>query len=109
MKGSYLGEFQELVLLAVLSLGNDAYGVSIQKSIKEIAERDITRGALHSALSRLEEKEYLTSEFTEATKKRGGRRKRVYKITGAGESALRHARNVREKFLISIKPSFQYG
>ncbi|MEQ9263814.1 MAG: helix-turn-helix transcriptional regulator [Balneolaceae bacterium] len=109
MKGSYLGEFQELVLLAVLSLKEEAYGVAIQKLIKDFAERDITRGALHSALSRLEEKKYLSSKFTEATNKRGGRRKRVYTITGSGESALKQAQSVREKFITSIKPSFQYG
>lgn len=109
MKGSYLGEFQELVLLAVLSLGDEAYGVAIQKSIKEIAERDITRGALHSALSRLEEKKYLESEFSEATQKRGGRRKRMYRVTAAGEGALRKAHEIREKFTGNIKTTFQYG
>ena len=63
MKGTFLGEFQELVLLAILALEEEAYGVSIQMKIKEVAGRDITRGALHSALSRLEEKGFLTSSF----------------------------------------------
>lgn len=109
MKGSYLGEFQELVMLAILSLDHEAYGVAIQKAIKEIAERDITRGALHSALSRLEEKKYLSSRFGEATQERGGRRKRIYTITAAGEGALQEAQYVRQRFLNTIKPSFQYG
>lgn len=109
MKGSYLGEFQELVLLAVLSLDDEAYGVAIQTKIKGVASRDITRGALHSALSRLEEKKYLTSHFGEATQERGGRRKRIYTITAAGEGALKEAQYVRQAFRGEIKPSFQYG
>ena len=109
MKGSYLGEFQELVLLAILSLGEDAYGVSIQKAIKETAGRDITRGALHSALSRLEEKNYLDSRFSEATKKRGGRRKKIYEVTASGRNALKHAQQVRDKFMSTIKTEIQYG
>lgn len=109
MKGSYLGEFQELVLLAILSLEEEAYGVSIQFKIKEVANRDITRGALHSALSRLEEKGFLTSSFGEATNERGGRRKRLYTVTASGENALKEAQLIRESFRNSIKPSFNFG
>ncbi|MEL7002314.1 MAG: helix-turn-helix transcriptional regulator [Bacteroidota bacterium] len=109
MKGSYLGEFQELVLLAILSLGEDAYGVSIQQAIKKVAGRTITRGALHSALSRLEDKNFLTSRFGESTQERGGRRKRIYNVTAAGQQALKDAQYVRDQFMNTIKPSFQYG
>jgi len=109
MKGSYLGEFQELVLLAVLSLGEGAYGVSVQRAIKKVAGRDITRGALHSALTRLEEKGFMTSHFGEATRERGGRSKRIYTVTAAGEQALKEAQYVRDQFMSTIKPSFQYG
>lgn len=109
MKGDYLGEFQELVLLAILSLDEDSYGVAIQTKIKEVASRDITRGALHSALSRLEEKKYLTSQFGESTQERGGRRKRIYTVTAAGEGALKEAQFVRESFRTSFNPTFQYG
>ena len=109
MKGSYLGEFQELVLLAILSLNDDAYGVAIQRAIKDVANRNITRGALHSALSRLEEKGFLKSHFGEATAERGGRRKRIYSVTAAGESALKEAEYVRQEFAKTIKPSFNYG
>ncbi|MGD1961096.1 MAG: PadR family transcriptional regulator [Fulvivirga sp.] len=108
MKGTFLGEFQELVLLAILALGEEAYGVSIQQKIKEVAGRDITRGALHSALSRLEEKGFLKSAFGEATKERGGRRKRLYSVTASGQNALKEARMIRESFRSSIKPSFNF-
>lgn len=109
MKGSYLGEFQELVLLAILSLSDDAYGVSIQKAIKEKAGREITRGALHSALSRLEEKGFLSSKYGKATKKRGGRRKKLYTVTASGLKALQKAHDVRQEFIQTLKPVFQYG
>ena len=108
MKGTFLGEFQELVLLAILALGEEAYGVSIQQKIKEVAGRDITRGALHSALSRLEEKGFLKSAFGEATKERGGRRKRLYSVTASGQNALKEAQMIRESFRSSIKPSFNF-
>jgi len=109
MKGTFLGEFQELVLLAILALDEEAYGVSIQQKIKDVAGRDITRGALHSALSRLEEKGFLRSAFGEATKERGGRRERLYSVTASGESALEEARMIRESFRSGIKPSFNFG
>jgi len=109
MKGSYLGEFQELVMLAILSLDEDAYGVAIQKAIKDVAKRSITRGALHSALTRLEDKGFLKSHFGEATAERGGRRKRIYNVTAAGESALKEAEYIRQQFVKTIKPVFNYG
>jgi DNA-binding PadR family transcriptional regulator len=109
MKGTYLGEFQELVLLAILSLEGDAYGVAVQLKIKNVANRDITRGALHSALSRLEEKQFLSSKFGESTNERGGRRKRIYTVTAAGESALNEAQLIRDSFRGNVKPSFQHG
>lgn len=109
MKGSYLGEFQELVLLAILSLNDNAYGVSIQKAIKEKTEREITRGGLHSALSRLEEKGFLDSKHGEATKKRGGRRKKIYTVTASGLKALQKAHDARQGFIQTLKPVFQYG
>ena len=109
MKGSYLGEFQELVLLAILALEDEAYGVAVQLKIKQVANRDITRGALHSALSRLEEKQFLSSKFGEATKERGGRRKRIYTVTAEGEAALKEAQLIRDSFRDSVKPSFQHG
>ena len=107
MKGSYLGEFQELVMLAIISLNEEAYGVGIQKAIDKAAKRSITRGALHSALSRLEEKNFLSSKFGNATPERGGRRKRIYTVTSAGKSALYEAQEVRNKFIRGSEFSLQ--
>lgn len=96
MKGTHLGEFQEVVLLIILSLDDNAYGVTIKQEIVEKVNRGISRGALHTALTRLEEKGFITSEQGEANEDRGGRRKRYYTVTNSGISALHGARAVRE-------------
>lgn len=95
MKGSNLGEFEELVLLSIGALADDAYGVSIKDFIKERAKRKPSIGALHSALSRLEDKGYIKAEIGESTSVRGGRRKKYYHITIAGKEALRVSKELR--------------
>ena len=102
MKGSYLGEFQEIVLLAVLVLEKQAYGVQIQKEISERTGRSISRGALHSALSRLESKGFLDAQFGEANKERGGKPKKFYEVTQKGQEALREAEAIRQGFHKSL-------
>ncbi len=87
-KGTYVGEFEQLILLAVLRLGEGAYGVGIRDEIVERTERSITRGALYAGLDRLEEKGLLKSRLGEPTAERGGRAKRFYELTGSGELAL---------------------
>ena len=84
-KGKHLGEFEEMVLLAVGVLQNDAYGISIKDQLEESTGRRISMGALHAALNRLEKKSYLTSRLGEATKIRGGKRKRYYSVTLQGQ------------------------
>ncbi len=96
MKGTHLGEFQEIVLLTVLVLGENAYGVSIQEEIGVRMGRALSRGALHAALARLEKKNFIQSEFGGATKERGGRRKKYYKLTIGGKQALEEAKRLRE-------------
>ena len=92
-----LGEFEELVLLAVAGLGDDAYAVSIQQRIEQRADRTATMGAVYSALDRLEDKGYLASWLGEVTPQRGGRRKRFYRITNAGVDAVTAVRRARER------------
>ena len=92
MKFSRLGEFEELVLLTIGALNDQAYSVSIKKEIQAHTGRSPGIGALHSALSRLEKKGFVSSFEGGATKERGGRRKRYYHITGAGKrSPGRHS------------------
>jgi PadR family transcriptional regulator, regulatory protein PadR len=99
----YLGEFEELVLLTIAALGDDAYGVQIQKSIEERSNRAISIGALHSTITRLEEKGFLKSWLGGASKERGGRSKRYYEITQAGKRAVAETKNVRDELWVLSK------
>ena len=97
MKGTYLGEFEEVVLLAVAVQHEDAYGASIVGELEKQLRRSVNLGAVHSALSRLEEKGLVNSEMGGASATRGGRRKRLYKISTEGRSALREIHQIRNK------------
>jgi DNA-binding PadR family transcriptional regulator len=91
MKGIYLGEFEEMVLLIVGILYDQAYGLAISKEIARQTERAVHLSAVHSALHRLEKKGFLSSRLAEATQERGGKRKRLFTLTAAGSKALRAA------------------
>jgi DNA-binding PadR family transcriptional regulator len=95
MKGTHLGEFEEIVLLAAGILHTRAYGVSICKEIENQSGRPVNIGAVHTALHRLEEKGFLKSEFGDATEIRGGKRKRLFFLTSGGVKALRDAQVLR--------------
>jgi DNA-binding PadR family transcriptional regulator len=97
-----LGEFEHLVLLAVLSLGRDAYGVAIIRELQRRAGRRVTRAALYVALRRLEEKGWLRSELGEPTAERGGRAKRYFRVTPAALARLRRTRDVLADFWAAI-------
>jgi PadR family transcriptional regulator, regulatory protein PadR len=90
----YIGEFEELVLLAILHLSPNAYGASIQEALED-AGRKVAIGALYTTLSRLEDKGLLTSSFSEPIEARGGRPKKLFKLEGEGEQALQNANRVR--------------
>jgi PadR family transcriptional regulator PadR len=108
MKGTHLGEFEELVLLTVGALGDDAYGVAIKDFITEKASRIPSIGALHSALSRLEDKGFLNAKIGESTKVRGGRRKKYYIITIAGKETLRIINDQRSE-LYGMIPNLNFA
>lgn len=92
-----LGELEQLVLLAILRIGDDAYGVSIRREIADRARRELTLGAIHKTLSRLEEKGLVESYTGEPTPVRGGRRKRHFSLTVPGRAALRHSLDVTRR------------
>lgn len=102
MKGVNLGEFEEIVLLAVAILNEDAYGYAINKEILGQTGRKVSLGALHAALHRLENKGYLQSHLAGATTKRGGKRRRFFCLTNYGKKMLEEKRNTREKMWLSI-------
>jgi DNA-binding PadR family transcriptional regulator len=97
MKGTYLGEFEELVLLTIGVLYDEAYGVAIKKEMEEQLKRTVSIGAVHASVNRLEEKGFLVSRFGNPTQERGGKRKKFYKVTQQGQQALMEARNMRQK------------
>lgn len=110
MKGSYLGEFEELCLLMVVILQEEAYVFKLRAAFQERVKRTVAMGALHATLSRLEKKGFLESEMKGATKSRGGRRKRVYQLTAAGKAMLNQAQEMRKhlwdqipKFALDIR------
>src|SRR5215510_6424280 len=95
MKKTKLGEFEELVLLTVATLQQDAYGVEIKRELEDRLKEKLSVGSIQSALKRMEEKGFLTSEFGEATQKRGGKRKRIYTATPYAHRVLKEMKEVR--------------
>jgi DNA-binding PadR family transcriptional regulator len=88
--GDHLPAFEHLVLLALMSLqGEDAYGMSIRRVLREHAGRDVSVPTVYSALDRLESRGFVTSQLGEATAERGGRAKRLFRVQPAGVRALR--------------------
>ena len=102
MKKYQLGEFEEIVLLTVGVLYNEAYGVAIKEEIENRLKRKVSVGALQSALRRMEKKGYLDSRQGEANKKRGGKPKRFFTITAHGKEALKHSQDVRTQLWNAI-------
>lgn len=100
----YIGEFEELVLLAILSLREQAYGVKIGDAIEEATGRSVSVGALYTTLSRLEEKGLISSWMGEATPERGGRAKKYFKIEAPAKLALNHVEASRKR-LGNLKPT----
>jgi PadR family transcriptional regulator, regulatory protein PadR len=92
-----LGEFEQLVLLAVARLGEDGYGTTIRRELERRASRAVTVGALYATLERLELKGLVRTREGEPTARRGGRAKRYYALTAAGVAALQDARRALER------------
>lgn len=98
-----LGGFEELVLLAVASLRSAGYGVTIQEQLEAEAGQPISLGAVYATLDRLERKGYVHSRVGPATAERGGRRKRLYRVTAAGAAALEAMRRIRRNLWSAIE------
>lgn len=98
MKRTYLGEFEEIVLLTVAVLDGQAYGVVLMHEIIEQTGRSVRLNQVHSALQRLEEKGMVRSEMGEPTNERGGRRKRLFSVTAYGHRTLQEIQEVRVSF-----------
>ncbi|MEO6285870.1 MAG: PadR family transcriptional regulator [Dyadobacter sp.] len=102
MKRTFLGEFEEIVLLVVAACTEQAYGVTIWENIQQYTGRTISLSAVHATLYRLEEKGFLTSEMGGATAERGGRRKRYFTITSYGNRGLQEIQQLRQQLWQNI-------
>lgn len=94
-----LGEFEQMVLLAILRLGDDAYGVTIRAELAEHTGRSPSPGALYTTLDRLEQKGLLSSRMGDPTPQRGGRAKRYFVVTKAGVAALKRVQAAYRRLL----------
>jgi len=102
MKGTYLGELEELVLIHVGILYPDAYGVAVMDELESQTGRSLNISAVHAVLTRLEEKGFLKSHMSDPTEERGGRRKRIFLLTAAGKRALEEAHEMRVQLFARI-------
>lgn len=102
MKKYHLGEFEEIVMLTIGVLYDEAYGVSIKKEIETRLKRNVSVGALQTALKRLENKGYLKSKEGEATEERAGRPKKYFQITAMGKRAMEYTKNTRDELWSAI-------
>src|SRR5262245_2344884 len=84
----YLGELEQLILLAMARLGDDAYGVTIRQTVADSTGRDITLGTVYKTLWRLEQKKFVSCWIADPTAERGGRRKKMYELSPLGKRAL---------------------
>jgi DNA-binding PadR family transcriptional regulator len=91
-KGDYLGNFELMTLLALMRLGEDAYGVTIAQELEEQTDREVVVASVYATLERLQERGLVTSSLGDSTPERGGRAKRYFRITGAGMREVRDAR-----------------
>ena len=104
-KRQKIGELEELILLVVGILNDNAYGISIKEEVEKQSGRPLSISAVHAVLLRLEEKELLKSWMGGETKERGGRRKRFFQVTGLGRKTLIEVRELRTK-LWNLMPDF---
>ena len=108
MKKFQLGEFEEIVILTIGILNKSAYGVAIKNEIETRLSRNVSMGAMHTALIRLEDKGYIKSSDGEANEERAGRPKKYFQITALGKKAMEYTRDTRNELWKAI-PGTAFG
>jgi DNA-binding PadR family transcriptional regulator len=98
-----LGDFEQVVLLAILRVGENAYGVPIRAEIAACTDREPAPGALYTTLDRLEDKGFVISRLGDPTPQRGGRAKRFFTVTASGVEAVTHAQRGYKRLLKGLK------
>ena len=104
-KSPFLGEFEHVVLLALMRLGQDAYGTTIRREIESNTGRSVSVGALYTALERLERRGLVGTRIGDPSPERGGRARRYYRLEAAGQETLEHSRSV----LLQMWKGFEPG
>ena len=108
-KGTYLGAFEEIVLLALIQVGDRAYGMTIRREIEQRSGRSVSIGAVYATLDRMERKGYATSWLADPAAARRGRARRYFKIEPAGTTALSRSREVSDSMWQGLKPGPDLG
>lgn len=102
-KGEFLGEFEQLVILALLRLGDAGYGMNVRRELERTAGRVVTFGTVYGTLDRLEEKGYVRSWHADPVPVRGGRARRYFRVEPEGELALARARDMMSRMWEGVK------
>lgn len=102
-KGEFLGEFEQLVLLALLRLGDEAYGMSVRRELEDTAGRRVTFGTVYGTLDRLEEKGFVSSRHGDPDPVRGGRARRFFRVEPEGELALVRSRDMMSRMWKGVR------
>jgi DNA-binding PadR family transcriptional regulator len=105
----YLGEFEHIVLLALLRLEEQAYGVPVRQEIQRRTKREVSIGAVYATLDRLETKGYVKSYRGDPTPERGGRSKRFFRVTGSGVAAVNRTQRVLQSMAEGLELSRSYS
>lgn len=104
-----LGSLEQLVLLAVLRLGDDAYAVSVRDEIRRRTARSISRGAVYTTLDRLQRKGYLRSELGDPTPERGGKARRMFTLEPDGQTALQESLSELQRMARGLDDAIDFG
>ena len=105
----YLGEFEHMILLALLRLEDRAYGVTVRREIELRTQRDVSIGAVYATLDRLEAKGYVTSQLGDPTPERGGRSKRFFRVTAHGVAAVRRTHRALQSMTEGLSSTWSYA
>jgi DNA-binding PadR family transcriptional regulator len=107
MRTDSLGEFEQLLLLAIIHLGSEAYGVTIRQEVESRTGREVAIGAMYTTLNRLETKGFVKSVMTDPTAQRGGRAKRQFTLRPLGATALRQSRERLARMWDGLQPNLE--
>jgi DNA-binding PadR family transcriptional regulator len=107
MASDALGEFEQMILLAIVHLGDDAYGAAIRREIESRTGREVAVGALYTTLERLERKGFVASQMSPPTAHRGGRARRQFEMRPAGAAALKRSRDTLARMWSGLSPDLR--